>query len=97
MNTTKPLAQRITRGSTKLDANYVLWEEVGGVIAEIDGDSLSEKKANAELILETFQVTHETGKTPAELVQLLRDVVEAYKGTDLLGFRTIINRIENIL
>lgn len=36
-----------------------------------------ENEANAELIAEAFNVLHETGYTPAELVKILKDAHEA--------------------
>lgn len=77
MNTeTKPLAQRITQGPYSCDKNGTIVGAANDGIA-VTRDTKTAwlspcQPANAELIAEAFNVTHETGKTPRELADDLK-------------------------
>lgn len=78
MNTTnKSLALRITQGPVGYrdgivkndDGNHIANFEVSSVLND------GETKANGLLICEAFNVTHETGKTPRELVGIIKAAI----------------------
>jgi hypothetical protein len=93
--TTRPLAERITQGPALIAQEIALegvWVE-GGSPDEPDeichcvesSISRDEANANAKLIAEAFNVTHETGRTPrqladerAELIAALLGMLDAY-------------------
>lgn len=73
---TKPLAERITQGPYKR-IRYTGDEDshkVCTALHNICGGSNKLCGADAELILEAFNVTHETGKTPRELANLVEEL-----------------------
>lgn len=78
---TRPLAERITPGPVTLGTGsrvvsaHNAWVTVAEAYSNSrDGVVLPAgmQKANAELIVETFNICHETGKTPRELAEALR-------------------------
>ena len=69
---TRPLAQRITQGPYIVtESKLIFCTEGGGWIAMVREGYLpsDEKDANTELIAEAFNVTHETGRTPRQLLE----------------------------
>lgn len=81
MNTTDtlPLAQRITQGQLTINPpeNPDIFTGKPGTFWLIGGDvALSNSAANAELIAEAFNVTHETGKTPRQLAHERSELTE---------------------
>lgn len=77
--------QNCTKGPVHIHSNDP--EKVVGIgpndwpegIAVMSGGrrSKAERQANAELIAQAFNVLHETGMTPRELVKILKDAHEA--------------------
>ncbi len=68
---TKPLAQRITQGKVSKKGNCI--DSNNGIRIALSLNTPG-WDANAELICETFNVTHETGKTPRELVAAFKEI-----------------------
>ena len=97
--TTKPLSERITQGTAKIEAMGNLWG--GGLkIADMDPQQadcyrkalIAEREANIFLMQESFNVTHETGRTPrqladerAELIALLKTLPGCFHREDERG------------
>lgn len=75
-----PLVERITDGPVEREYNKIVAEYTGYVIATLGAES-ARRDANAEFIVEAFNVTHETGKTPRQLADALKaekDAQEAF-------------------
>lgn len=84
MNTdTRPLAERVTQGpmhAFRLSDYLIIGEAppaAGAHIARMT--TRPDMGANAELITEAFNVTHETGLTPRELTRDREDLIVALK------------------
>jgi len=102
----RPLAERITQRKEGFTAQMYVNEKQTlyasdriGVTAEWDlahlnmcGLKTSVCEANAELIAEAFNVTHETGRTPRELAEDVRELRAALEpflsGADAMGWDT---------
>jgi hypothetical protein len=91
--TTRPLAERITQGTAVFDIEAVHASKPGcflitdGTQDPLNGIAVAcihkehgERIANAELIAEAFNVTHETGRTPRQLADERAELITALNG-----------------
>ena len=79
----RPLAERITQGpitATKYTGPDDSWRVGGEFPHRVCGGSNKVSGADAELIAEAFNVTHETGRTPRQLADERAELIEALEG-----------------
>jgi len=100
----RPLAERVTQGAvtctflqraygdTKQESAQIHVAEGDGDIARVvsfAGFALTaEDRANAELIAEAFNITHETGRTPRQLAEDVKELRAA-----MLPLLAIVDRL----
>jgi hypothetical protein len=80
----KPLIDRITQGPVAMHPQFfTVIDQQKAHVADCDGTHEIDdetRRANAEFIAEAFTVAQETGMTPRQMAEKLKNAEEAFKG-----------------
>lgn len=88
-----PLVPQDREKITSIPLKAIDCERLGMAVCFVNGHREAEAKANAILISEAFKVFHNTGLSPVQLVEMVKELKAASKHCEDLLMRYEINRV----